>query len=516
MQKALAAITGIVFAATVSLPLAASADDSGRGDGWPMFGRTLQNTAAAGSGQQISQDKVGELKPAWVVTTGGDVSARASVADHVAYFPDWGGNLWAVDTNKGKVLWQHQFSDYGLTAGTVARATPAIADDTLYIGTQLDAFMLAIDARTGALKWKTQLDPHPEAIITSSAAVLDGVIFVGVASNEESAAANPAYPCCTFRGSALAIDAKSGKILWKTFMAPQGYSGTAVWGSNPVIDEARRTVFYGTGNNYAKPTDKTYLACIAAGGTEATCHSPDDHFDSIVALDMTTGQFRWTRRLSNGDDWNVACLDSGADMANCPANSGADADFGSAPNELTVRMPNGHMQTILGAGQKNGLYSAFDPDTGRMLWAQQVGPGATLGGIEWGSATDGKRIYVAISNANHLPYAAGTAGSWNALDPATGKILWQTPDPNGAIDLGPVAVANDVVYAPSMASDPQQSTMFALSAETGRVLWQFASGASVVAGASISDGMVLWGSGYAHIGNGSANNKFYGFSVNGR
>jgi polyvinyl alcohol dehydrogenase (cytochrome) len=113
------------------LPPAALADDRGQGDDWTMFGSTLQNTAAASSGQQISPAQVGSLKPAWVVTTGGDVSARASVADHVAYFPDWGGNLWAVDTNKGKVLWQHQFSDYGLTAGTVARATPAIADGTL-------------------------------------------------------------------------------------------------------------------------------------------------------------------------------------------------------------------------------------------------------------------------------------------------------------------------------------------------------------------------------------------------
>jgi polyvinyl alcohol dehydrogenase (cytochrome) len=516
MQKIFAALSGLMIAAASSWPIVASADDGGPGNDWPMFGNTLQNTAADSSGRQISSAQIGSLKPAWIVTTGGDVSARASVADHVAYFPDWGGNLWAVDTKTGTVIWHHLFSDYGLPSGTVARATPAVADGTIYIGTQLGANMLAIDARSGALKWMTQLDTHPEAIITSSAAVSGGKIFVGVASNEESAADNPDYHCCTFRGSALAIDAASGRILWKTFMLPEGYSGTAVWGSNPVVDEARQTVFIGTGNNYSKPTAPAYVACIAAGGTEATCHSPDDHFDSIVALNMATGQFRWTRRLSNGDDWNVACIETGVDMANCPVDPGVDADFGSAPNELTVRMPNGRLQTILGAGQKNGLYSAFDPDTGNMLWSQQVGPGATLGGIEWGSATDGKRIYVAISNANHLPYAAGTAGSWNALDPATGAILWRTPDPNGAIDLGPVAVANDIVYAPSMASGPTQSTMFALNAQTGSILWQFASGASVVAGASLADGMVFWGSGYAHIGNGSGNTKFYGFSIDGQ
>jgi len=512
MLKTFTTLAGLMLLATTS----PSAAGDGAGNGWPMFGNTLQNTASASSGQQIAPADVARLKPAWVVTTGGDVSARASVANHIAYFPDWGGNLWAVDTRSGTVLWHHLFTDYGLPSGTVARATPALDGKTLYIGTQLGAYMLAIDARSGALEWKTQLDAHPEAIITSSAALADGTLFVGVASNEESAAANPSYQCCSFRGSALALDTASGRILWKTFMAPEGYSGTAVWGSNPVVDRGLRSVFFGTGNNYDKPTAPAYLACVARGGTEAQCHSPDDHFDSIVALDMANGQFRWTRRLSTGDDWNVACLDSGADMANCPTNAGVDADFGSAPNELTVRMHDGRSQTILGAGQKNGVYSAFDPATGRMLWAQQVGPGATLGGIEWGSATDGQRIYVALSNADHLASAAGTAGSWNALDPSTGAVLWRTPDPSGAIALGPVAVADGIVYAPSMAKDPQQPTMLALDAGTGKLLWQFASGGSVVAGASLADGMLLWGSGYAHLKNGSANNKFYGFSLDGK
>src|SRR6516225_852567 len=64
----------------------------------------------------------------------------------------------------------------------------------------------------------------------------------------------------------------------------------------------------------------------------------------------------------------------------------------------------------------------------------QVGPGSSLGGIEWGSATDGKRIYVAIANLFGIPYAAGSVGSWAALDPATGAIQWQKADPNGAMD----------------------------------------------------------------------------------
>jgi polyvinyl alcohol dehydrogenase (cytochrome) len=168
--------------------------------------------------------------------------------------------------------------------------------------------------------------------------------------------------------------------------------------------------------------------------------------------------------------------------------------------------------------QKNGVYAAFDPDTGRMLWADKVGPASSLGGIEWGSATDGKRIYVAISNRNNVHYAAGDAGSWNALDPVTGAILWRKPDPNGAIDLGPLAVANGIVYAPSMGGLPSQASMFALNAATGDILWSFVSGSSVNAGATIVDGTVFWGSGYAHLGipGFTGNTKFFAFTPGGK
>src|SRR5215471_2798716 len=92
---------------------------------------------------------------------------------------------------------------------------------------------------------------------------------------------------------------------------------------------------------------------------------------------------------------------------------------------------------LLGAGQKSGIYYALNPDTGAVLWQTQVGPGSSLGGMEWGSASDGNRIYVSIGNLYGIPYTAGSAGSWSALDPATGAILWQTPDPNMSVALGP-------------------------------------------------------------------------------
>jgi polyvinyl alcohol dehydrogenase (cytochrome) len=219
--------------------------------------------------------------------------------------------------------------------------------------------------------------------------------------------------------------------------------------------------------------------------------------------------------VTNGSDsWNVDCEFAGH---NCPTPTGPDYDFGSAPNEITFLTSHG-LKTIIGAGQKSGIYYALDPDTGALLWRTQVGPGSALGGMEWGSATDGLRIYVAIANLYGIPSAAGSAGSWAALDPNTGAILWQVADPNGSIDIGPLAVADGVVYASSMAGSATAPTMLALDASNGNTLWSFAAGSSVNAGASISNGTVYWGSGYAHLPlpGFTGNNKFYAFSINGR
>ncbi len=489
------------------------------GSSWTMFGQNPSNTASAGAGSGISVGNAARLTKKWVATTGGDVSARAAVAGGAVFFPDWGGNLWALKTSDGSKIWSHQFSDYvtGAAAGSIhSRSTPAVVDGVLYIGTQEGGWLMAIRAANGALLWKTQVEPSdPLAVLTASPVVVDGIIYGGVASLQEGAAANPAFPCCTARGSVYAVLASTGDIVWKTYTVPTGYSGGGVWGSNAVVDEDSNTLFVGTGNNYTRPA--SVRACISAGSPESACLSPDDHVDSILALDLRHGNIKWSKRLTGGDDWNVGCIV--AVQTNCPSTpnpAGPDYDFSSAPNLFTVAGPHGPRK-ILGAGQKSGLYSAFDPATGAILWQTQVGPGSSLGGIEWGSATDGKRIYVNITNLYGIPYAAGNAGSVAALDAATGAILWQKADPNGAIDLGPVAVANGVVFTPSMAGGATTPNMFALDAATGKQLWSFASGGSVIAGASIAGGTVYWGSGYAHIAVPGfvGNNQFYAFAAPG-
>jgi polyvinyl alcohol dehydrogenase (cytochrome) len=508
--KRRAATATVAALASIALVTGSGATASAAGDGpaqWTMFGQNLNNTANT-SATDLTASNVSSLKPRWVFTAAGDVSARAAVAQGVAYFPDWSGHLYAVKAGSGKLVWSTDIASYtGGPAGTVVSRTSPFLDtktNTLYIGTQKGAYLLAINADTGALKWRTQLDTHPLAVETQSPVVYHGSVYVGVASLEEAAAADPSYPCCSFRGSVTKVDATTGALQWKTYMVPNGYTGGSVWGSTIVPDPARGVVYATTGNNYTASGD-----------------SPDNHVDSVVALNMNSGSVAWADRFATADDWNVACF-SGPTATNCPVNSGPDFDFGSGVQLFTYRTASGP-KTIIGAGQKSGVYSAIDPSTGAVLWATQVGPGSALGGIQWGSATDGNRIYVAIGNLYGIPYATpslGTAGSWAALDPATGHIIWQKADPNGSIDLGPLTVANGVIYAPSMAGGASDNNMFALKASTGATLWSFAAGGSVIAGASIAGDTVYWGSGYDHFGSAfpqfTGNRKFYAFTRGGK
>ena len=195
--------------------------------------------------------------------------------------------------------------------------------------------------------------------------------------------------------------------------------------------------------------------------------------------------------------------------------------FGSGPNMLGP--------DLLGIGQKSGIYWALDPDNGYVVWQTQVGPGGVAGGIEWGTAFDGTSIYVPISNTGYIPYALQggaqvNGGSWAALNPNTGQIIWQTATPGacspavsgyeqGCLALGPPSVANGVVFVGSMDVNPMNPTMFALSAASGEVLWSFVAGSSVNAAPAIaSDNSVYWGSGYSRVG-GTGNNKLFAFSI---
>src|ERR1700730_1771263 len=517
-----AALITVLLLLLVSTVRAQSPSDEPRVGQWQIAGQNLDNTWSQPAEHLISPSNVKNLSPKWVFTTGGDVSATPTVDGDAVYFPDWGGNLFAVKKDSGRLIWSHKISDYDGVAGAISRVSPAVDNDQLIIGDILSgnkvhngANVMAVDRESGTLRWMTHVDDHPAAIITGSPVVFDGVVYIGISSSEETLALNPAYPCCSFRGSIVALDEKSGAMRWKTFDMPDnggqpgGYSGGAIL-QPPAIDPKRGMLFAGTGNNYTAPA--AVEACQNATPT-ANCAAADDFFDTALALDLKSGQIKWSKKLQSIDTFTGTCGFGAARPTpgnpNCPVPDSQDFDFGGAGPNL--------VGNIVGFGQKSGIYWALDPDNGNIVWSTLVGPGSSLGGIEWGTATDGQRIYVAIANRFHLPYTLApsgqkiTWGAWSALDVATGNILWQTADPTvGAIDTGSVSVANGVMYAGSYSGQ-----MYALDTKTGKILWNFASGGTVIEGPSIVDGALYWGSGYRNIPPGIGNNKVYAFSLSG-
>lgn len=488
---------------------------------WPMSGQNIHNTRYAAAESRIGSENAGGLAVKWAFTTGGDVSATPTVKGKALYVPDWGGNLYKIDAETGHVNWSRQISDYNGIPGSVSRNSPLVLTDKIIIGDQNASFVMAIDADTGRLVWKTRADPNENAIITQSPVGYGDRVFVGVASREEAVEAFVPGYVPTFRGSVLALDAATGAVLWKTYIVPPGYTGGAVWGSTPVVDIKRNSLYVTTGNNYTVPA--SVAACIAAAGNNRKeaeeCLAPDDYIDGILSRDLATGAIKWARRLQGADTWTVSCIvPTPANL--CPVPAGPDYDFASGPNLFTVTRK-GQTTDLLGAGQKSGIYWALNPSNGRIVWSTQVGPGGGLGGIQWGSATDGHRVYVAISNSDHKPYrltpsgVPHNAGSWAALDASSGRVLWQVKVPGadpsnpflGALGVGVVTVANGVVYAGATASG-----LYALDATTGRQLWSFPVSAPVICGPSVVNGTVYWGAGYG----GPPVNKLFAFEVRQR
>jgi polyvinyl alcohol dehydrogenase (cytochrome) len=512
LSATLAAITLVVLV-TASPSLAAPAAPA-RGADWPVAGQNSSNTGFQAAEHQISPANAGRLAPKWVFTTGGPVSATPTVVNGVVYAVDWGGNLFAINDSSGHLAWTRRISDYNGVPGSLSRTAVAVGGDTLLLGDLPNglswpsgegAHLIAVDAATGNLRWITRVDNHPASRITGAAVVAGGVAYVGVSSLEEALAADPTYPCCSFRGSAVALDVASGRVLWKTVTVPEGFSGGAIWSSTPAVDPQRGSVYVTTGNNYSVPPD--VLTCVRNGGQN--CLPPDDHVDSVLSLDRSSGAVNWSSRATTYDAWTVACQVNPA-APNCPSPAGPDFDFGAGPNLFTVASSG---RQLLGAGQKSGIYWAFDPGAGQVVWSTRVGPGGTSGGVQWGTSTDGRRVYVEIANSEHQPYRlisgqTTTGGAWSGLDAATGQILWQTADPLAAVDTGPTTVANGVVFAGSL--DPL-GHMYGLDAASGAILFAFASGGSVAGGASIANGTVYWGSGY--LGIGTPNTKLYAFKV---
>jgi len=499
--------------------------------GWLSAGNGASNDHYAPAEHFLNSWDVGVLGTRWVFTGRGNFPDTPTVEGNNVYASDSGGSVWQINAQTGQSKWEAKLPSATGNAGSTSRVSPAIGPSTVIVGDQAAATVIALSKADGAPVWQTTLASDLGAIITASPVIVGDHVYVGVSSMQETLAASQPGFVPTFRGSVAALDLHNGHVVWQTYTVPQGFTGGAVWGSNLAVDQARHAVYASTGNNYSVPA--AVAACQTAAATPAqlaACLPADDRIDSIVSLNSDTGQVNWGRSFQAADTWTVSCQPSTRPLASpCPSPSGVDADFGSAPNLFSMTS-GGVAHEVVGAGEKSGVYWALDRDSGQTLWATQVGPGGANGGIQFGAATDGTRVYVANANSEFtsttlVPSGQRTNGGfWSALDVSSGQILWQTPTflpqplvppnpvPAGALAKveGSISVANGVMYGEDTAG-----AFVSLDAATGRVLKTFQSGGSSIAGPAIAQGTLYWGSGGAAY-YGPTTNKLYALSLDGR
>jgi len=504
-----------------------------RGPSWYGWGpdatnARFQDSRAAG----ISVNDVGKLKLKWAFSLGDGVVARSqpAVAGSRMFLGTQNGTVYSLDAKNGCIYWTAQ-ADLGIRSALVFGAESGPGKQAaVYFGAGRQAY--ALDAATGKQLWKTTVEDHFMASITAAPQLHKGIVYVSVSSAEEAIAPMPSYECCTFRGSVAALDAATGKLLWKTYTIAEaakptkksktgvqlrGPAGAGVW-STPTFDEKRNAIYVATGDNYSDPSTDTS--------------------DAVIAMDAKTGKTLWSRQMTANDTYNVGCEIPG--RANCPDTNGPDLDFGQPP--ILVTLPNGKRALVI--GQKAGVAHALDPDQrGAILWQTRVGKGGPLGGMQWGSAADRDHMYVSISDYvvrvadpkapdgfRTVPNPDQTGGVY-ALRLLTGEKLWSaTPSACGerkgctSAHSQAVAVIPGVVFSGSM-----DGHLRAFSTETGAPLWDVdtakdyqtvnglpAKGGSLDGpGPVIVGGMLYVNSGYGQFG-GMPGNVLLAFSADGQ
>ena len=433
---------------------------------WTGWGGAQGNQRFQAQETILNPDNVNGLKLKWAFgfpeTT--RVRSQPTVTASFVYIGSQEGRVYALDADTGCIHWTFD-------AGTEVRgaiklhAHPTDGRSILVFGdTKANAYSL--NANTGQMLWKTKVHEHILATVTGSVNADQDKVYVPVSSSEVVPAGRSEYECCTFRGSLVALNLIDGSIAWQTYTTPEpiatgknsagannfGPSGAPIW-SSPMLDSKRNLIIATTGQNYSSP----------ATGTS----------DAVIAMDTDTGKVRWVTQVWESDAWNGGCSRK---TANCPKEDGPDFDIGTG----VILIDTAHDKQLLLVGQKSGLVFALDPDqNGKILWQKRVGSGGTMGGVHWGMSSDGDRLYVGVSDLpTSNPYAKGEPKpGLNALDPATGELLWHLPMPNDCPAetkfrcypgiSAAVSSSPGLVFAGGM-----DGMLRAVDASNGKVLWE--------------------------------------------
>ena len=377
---------------------------------------TSRYADAASAG--LSVDSIDKLRLKWAYAYPDANRARSqpAVGWGSVFVGSQDGTVLALDLDTGCERWRFEASAEVRTG--IVLSDGADGQPKVFFGDIL-AKAYALDALTGQLIWRTRIDDHPSATLTGTPALSKGMLYVPVSSLEVIPAADPGYPCCTFRGKVVALNAQRGTEVWTAWAideaptlqqtteagtAVYGPSGAPIW-SSPLVDEKRGLIYVGTGENYSSPANTSS--------------------DAIHAFSLKDGKRKWSRQTLGKDAWNVACMMEG--NPNCPDEHGPDMDFGAS---VILIEPEGDAGAVLVAGQKSGMVFGLDPDQdGKIIWSRRIGRGGIQGGVHFGMAAEGDRVYVPINDYGEAPVGANYAGpaqpGMNMLNGHTGATIWQ-------------------------------------------------------------------------------------------
>jgi polyvinyl alcohol dehydrogenase (cytochrome) len=362
---------------------------------------------------------------------------------------------------------------------TLAHLDVVKAPSAAFFGDDTGA-VYALDAQKGTLLWKTQVDSHPLARIIGAPTLYHDRLYIVVASSEQSAAAESTYACCTFRGSVAALDMATGHLIWKTYAIPEeprpyrkdaastqelGPAGAAI-AASPTIDIKRNLLYVGT------------------GGSLTAINQPLT--DAVVALDLNDGQVRWAkqfsrhdtagaadfgsspvlRTLANGKQIILAGQTSGIVYALDPDRSGdvlwqtkvADGgipggiEWGAAADHRSLYVALSGL--VAEPDNMSGALAALDMKTGARRWYTPAPSPA----CSWGAEACSHAQAQAVTIIPGIAFSGSMDGHLRAYSTIDGKIVWDVETAKdfatvngikasgGSLDQGGATIVNGVVY----------------------------------------------------------------------
>ena len=455
---------------------------------WPAHNHDLANTRAT-TQTPINSKTVSKLKVKWTfkfpyIGQFGAYTSNPIVLNGVVYIEDPDSNVYALNRETGAVIWKHLYKSVTPSGGPNGLA---LGYGLLFGATEGSAF--ALNPSNGKQVWIHKLIGNNKEGIDMAPQLYDGKVLVSTIPGSSS----NFYQGGAF-GTVYSMDAKTGKTIWsfqtvkggaKLFGNPKVNSGGGLW-YPPTVDGHGRVFL-----SVANPAPLYGTPKFPNGSSRP---GPNLYTDSLVALNGETGKLLWFRQVIPHDL----------------------RDYDLQVNAITATVPIKGVQTQveLVAGKMGKVY-AYRADNGQHLWTLPVGkhlndtgllpkkpitvsPGI-FGGVETPMALATNRLFVPWLNFPVRASATGLAGGLafnfktgsgglTAVDPGTGKVLWQNKLPSE--DFGAATVANDVVFTSTYAG-----TIYAFDTTTGKTLWTKKASAGINSFPAIDGDTLLVGAG---------------------